>query len=445
MKLNLQQKQSLKLAPAMVQFMELVQMSAQELDDYIMQEALDNPLLDLDQLNRRGQNADAYERARWLRSQLRPVFDASSDSDDPPTPEPMEDWRDDLQNHLLLQLAAAKVSPLQRRMGRYLIGCVDERGYLSEDPSQVAALFQTDTEEAEACFAMLRSFSPPGVCACDLRHCLLSQLPPEDRLAAAIVEQHLDDLAQGHYAQIARALSAGTAEVRKACDRIRALSPRPASGFSGKEKVQYLVPDLLVTEQDGELEVSLFRSYAPDLRINTAYLDLYQDTEDEQVRSYLNERMRAAQQLMSCISQRESSILKCAEAIVELQRDFFLRHDAALRPLTLEDIAARMDVSVSTVSRTVKEKTLQCSRGVLPLRYFFSRSISPARGADASSDDVRQRLQQLIDGEDKSAPLSDQQLCSRLESIGLHISRRTVAKYREQLGIPGTYVRRNSG
>ena len=378
MKLELEIKQSLKLAPAMVQLIELVQMSAQELDDYIMQEALDNPLLDLEQLSRREQNAGAYERARWLQSQRQWEASPLTQQEDAPSQEPEDERRNTLSNALLVQLAAAHVSSVQRGIGRYLIGCVDERGYLNEDPAQVARRFNVTQEEAEACFALLRSFSPPGVCARDLPHCLLMQLPPEDTLAAAIVDGYLDDLAQGHCSQIARALSVSTAEVRQAGSRISALSPRPSSGFVGSKDVQYLVPDILVEERNGELEVSLYRSYMPDLRINNTYLDMYRKTDDEQRRHYLNERMQAAEQLCRCVNQRESSILSCAKEIVAAQRDYFLGRDNTLRPLGLGDIADSLGVSVSTVSRTIKNKYLQCNRGVLPLKHF-PQSVSRFR------------------------------------------------------------------
>ena len=267
------------------------------------------------------------------------------------------------------------------------------------------------------------------------------QLLPEDTLAASIVDDYLEEIALGHYAAVAKALSKNISEIYAAKERIASLSPRPSEGFSESIITQYLIPDVVVecTPQQ-ELEVAMYRSFMPYLRISKEYLDIYKETGDEKVREYLDSKLKSAEQLINSISQREKSILACANIIVEEQRDFFLNVSQSMKPLSQAHVAHRMGVSVSTVSRITTEKYIQCSRGIIPMKQFFSREVDSTEGI--SADQVKENLVSLIQGENRAKPYSDQQLCDLLEQRGIRISRRTVAKYRDLLNIPGTYARK---
>lgn len=446
MRLSLEQKNSLKLTPELRQFMELLQMSAQELASYILNEATNNPLLDIDRLNEYGSPL-----SRLLLSGGSPAHskkpDTREDGEDTFVSTEVgvkNDWDDTLSAYLQFQLAAVKLDPTSQRICRYLIGCVDERGYLTEDPRLTAQRFSVDPEITEHCFSVLRSFSPKGVCARDLKDCLMMQLSvQEDPLVAEIIDLYLDELSKGHYSLMAKQLHTSSAKVQQAASRIRGLSPRPSDGFASTDKgISYLVPDVVLVQREGLMQVSIYSSYRPYLRISRQYLSLLsQQEQDKQLRDYLAERMRAAESLIQNVNQRENTLLSCAGAVVELQKEFF-QGSGGVQPMKLADVAAKVGLHSSTVSRTLKEKYIQCSGGIYPFKYFFSRAIEREEDGPESASNVQDMIRRLVEEEDKKKPLSDQRLCEELERMDIYIARRTVAKYREQLGIPSTLLRK---
>lgn len=290
---------------------------------------------------------------------------------------------------------------------------------------------------------LLKTLEPAGVGAAELSECLALQLERigETGPALTIVRDHLEALARRHDRTIAAKLEISPAQVEEARRVIRELDPRPGSVFQRTEQVFYIQPDLVVEEQDGRLLVKSARGERPSFRVSRYYQKLLEQTEDKEVREYLVDKLRQAENVLWAAEQRGSTLLRCAQVIVERQSGFFCSGPEALRPLRMGEVAQELGLHESTVSRAVREKYLQCPQGLYPLSWFFSRSAGA--GESLSGTAARKLLLRLIDGENKGRPLSDQQLSEEMAREGCPISRRTVAKYREELGIPSASGRKN--
>ena len=280
--------------------------------------------------------------------------------------------------------------------------------------------------------------------AADLSKCLELQLLRigERGPALDIVRDHLEALAKRHYRAIAAALGITQEEVRQAERVIRELEPRPGAVFEQPEQVAYIQPDVFVTEEEGQFVARTRGGERPPFRISGYYRDLLAHSKEREVREYLTGKLRQAEGVLWAIGQRESTLLRCAQSIARHQQDFFRFGPQALVPMRMADVAQELGVHESTVSRTIREKYLQCARGVYPMSYFFSRSATADQSGTMGGTAARALLKQLLDREDKSRPLSDQKLCEEMERQGCPISRRTVAKYREEMNIPGASGRK---
>ena len=310
------------------------------------------------------------------------------------------------------------------------------------DVQELAAGAGVPEEELRRSIGILQTLEPAGVGAADLSRCLYLQLRRigDDGPATQIVLHHLEALARNRYHQIAQTLHISQEEVRRAQQRIRQLDPRPGRQFSPPEPAPMVYPDVFVVEQEGEFVCDDHRRPAPMLHLNRYYQDLYRQTDDPEVKKYLAEKLVQAENVLFALRQRESTMLRCARFVAAGQQAFFRDGPRALRPMYMTEAAQALDVHLSTVSRAVKDKYLQCRQGVFPLSYFFS---APAPdGSDVSRRAVLLQLRELIDGEDKAHPLSDEKLRCLLEQKGCVLSRRTVAKYRDELHIPSTAGRK---
>ena len=341
------------------------------------------------------------------------------------------------------------LEPRVMEAGVFLVESLNQNGWLDEPLEELAADFGCPAEVMERALAAVQSLEPAGVGARTLAECLKLQLirrTPVDKLAVRIVEDYLDALSKSRYGLIARELKVSQEEVRASCDRIRALNPRPGTGFAARENLTYINPDIIVVSFPDHFELLSNDYYFPTLHISGYYSRLLKESDDGQVKEYLADKMRQAKWMVKAIEQRRSTLMACAECILELQEAFFHKGPGHLVPLSLADVAGRIGVHESTVSRAVKDKYIQCSMGVYPLSYFFSRGLgSPAAGRgeeSASPDAAKALLKKLIAGEDKKKPLSDQKLCELMAAQGCPLSRRTVAKYRDELHIPSTTGRK---
>lgn len=453
MELNLTQKQTQTLSPQMVQSMEILQMGSQELLEYIEELAQENPVLEgADSGGKAEEYSQLKRRLDWLESndpQNRDYHrqDTEEDNDFLARYGTVEDRTETLCEHLLAQLEERRLPPAMWRAAALLAGSLNQNGWLDESIPALAAEINCPERLLWQALDVVQSLEPAGVAARSLNECLRLQLlrmEPPSRLALRIAEHYLEPLAKNRYGLIARELGRTQDEVREACDLIRELNPRPGSGYAPAEKTVYINPDLIVISQGDELELVANDSFFPTLRISGYYTRMMKEENDRQVQEYLTDKVRQAKWVVRAIEQRRSTLMACARCILDIQEEFFRKGPGHLVPLTLADVAARLDIHESTVSRAVKDKYLQCAMGVFPLTYFFSRSLGGSDGAGkgTSPDAAKALLKKLIAEEDKHKPLSDQKLCQLMEQEGCHLSRRTVAKYRDELSIPGTTGRK---
>lgn len=424
MELELRQEQQLSMRQ--LHSLRLLQMGRLEMREYLESVAQENPTVELElpheeePLTRQAERW--LDRWRWLEENDRQnsyYERPNQEEEDSPMNRIGTDGglAETLESFLCRQIAGLEVPERQRQLLYYLVGCLEDSGYLTVPAEELAVGAGVPEEELRRSIARLQTLEPAGVGAADLSQCLYLQLQRigDDGPATQIVLHHLEALAKNRYHQIAQTLHISQEEVRRAQQRIRQLDPRPGRQFSPPEP-------------------------APMLHLNRYYQDLYRQTDDPEVKKYLAEKLVQAENVLFALRQRESTMLRCARFVTAGQQAFFRDGPRALRPMYMTEAAQALDVHLSTVSRAVKDKYLQCRQGVFPLSYFFS---APAPdGSDVSRRAVLLQLRELIDGEDKAHPLSDEKLRCLLEQKGCVLSRRTVAKYREELGIPGTAGRR---
>lgn len=456
MNLKQAQTQTQTLSPQMLQSMEILQMGSQELLEYIEEAVQENPVLEVDEATA-GQ--DSFELTRrkleWLEStdlQNRSYYQQDSDEDGDHLSNcgGVESGEEDLYRYIFSQLHLLPLPPDLMRAAEFVVESLDPNGWLDEDNAALAAAHGCAEGLMAQAVETVQELEPAGVAARDLVECLRLQLErrgEEEGLARDIVDGYLDALAKNRLNLIAKELKADLDEVREACDLVRSLNPRPATGFSAREHLTYINPDIIVVSFSDHFELLTNDYFFPTLHMSGYYQGLLKESDDGEVREYLSTKLRQAKWVVRSIEQRRSTLMDCAQCILRRQEDFFRRGAGHLVPMSLSDIAGELGVHESTVSRAVKDKYIQCSVGVYPLNYFFSRGLTNAapgggEGNPASPDFAKALLKRLVGEEDPRKPLSDQKLCEAMERAGCAIARRTVAKYRDELGIPGASGRK---
>ena len=350
-----------------------------------------------------------------------------------------------LREYLLFQINTQDIPEGHKVVLRFLAESTAESGYLEADAiPMMMERYPMKEHTAARILVEFQSLDPVGVGARDLRECLLIQLRQKEasELAIKMVETHLEDLAKNRLSYIAKQLKTTTDEIAEALKEIRSCQPKPGSGFAGERNVEYVIPDILVEHKNNELIVTVNGSVIPHLHISHAYVKMLREGANAETENYISEKLKQAEWALQCISRRESTLQQVAECIVRRQKVFFTEPHGQLTPLRMADVAEELDIHESTVSRAVKEKYLQCDRGVFPLHDFFSKAMA-AEGETVSADSIKDRLKAMIDGENKKKPLSDRELTEKLVADGIQISRRTVAKYREAMEIAGAAGRKS--
>jgi RNA polymerase sigma-54 factor len=466
--LSMQQKTALVLTPRLQQALKLLQMPTLELQQALKQELERNPLLEeVDEVeevketdevkDELGQNEpepvettepDKNQEIDW--SELWPdTFETPSA---PRTEDPDAEFyervpvtRVSLGDHLTEQLHMLSLAPDEFAIGEYLIGSVDENGYLQTSVEEVADVFAVAPEKVEDVLSRIQKFDPAGIAARNLQECLWIQLVArklEDSLAGRIVQEQFDNLLGKRFGEIARSLKCTVEDVQAAGDLIATLDPRPGQEIASEE-TKYVVPDLVVERVGEDFVVSLNDRNVPRLRISAAYQQMLRSkSAGQDEKKFISEKLNSAKWLIQTIEQRRKTMIKVMRRIVEEQRDFFERGVEGLRPLTLQQIANHIGMHESTVSRVTTSKYVQTPRGVFELKYFFSSAIATEEGDDVSAKVAKDKILNLISAEDKRDPLSDQKIAELLHEQGLKIARRTVAKYREALRLLPARARR---
>ncbi len=464
--LNLVQTQKLVMTPELKQAIEILQFNSMELNDFIQDEMLSNPVLkNENQPNTHGEEqpvqpvetqktldtkeifdkidwkdtADEYRNERYSRYQGGDQDEVNYDN--------FVASEDTLMDHLLEQLELSKLDGFEKEVGAFLIQMINDNGYIDVPLDEVAIRFAMTEEEVEDVLFFLQGFEPMGVCARDLRECLLIQLSNStinNPVAREIVDQYLDDLGRNKLSKIAKELSVGIEDVKEAIETIRTLEPKPGRMFASLRSVRYITPDVYIRKMENEYVVVVNDSAAPRLRISNFYKKMLSegDVNDNAV-EYINKKLVDALKLIKSIEQRRNTIYRVVNAILKAQYDFFEKGPVHLKTLTLKDIADEVGVHESTVSRAVNGKYLQCPRGLYEIKYFFQSGVSSVYGDGVSAESIKTVIKDLIENENPKKPLSDQHVSDELNKLGIKISRRTVAKYRDELGILSTSKRKS--
>ncbi|HWP94461.1 MAG TPA: RNA polymerase factor sigma-54 [Gammaproteobacteria bacterium] len=446
--LQLRLGQQLAMTPQLQQAIRLLQLSALELEAEVRQALDSNVMLEAVEDETEGmidaalgvaESPDAHDH-----SDADMAWDdglAYGDGESPP-PEPVAQQSIDLRDYLLQQLALTPMSEADAAIATSLIDALNEDGYLSEDPAEIARQHGVDTAEVEAVLHRLQRFDPAGVGARDLRECLLVQLQQLDSSEPAvadalrIVSLHLDLLAAHKYEWLQRELRLDASRLEAAITLIRSLNPRPAAVLPSAAP-QYIVPDVLVRRRDGQWSVELNPRTVPRIRVNARYARLI-GRDAPSLRSQLQE----ARWLVKSIEMRNETLLKVARAIVARQQAFLEHGEEQMQPMILRDIAQAVGLHESTVSRVTANKYMHTPRGIREFRYFFSSHVTTRNGDERSSTAIRAMIRRLIADEDPACPLSDNRIASILTERGINVARRTVTKYREAMTIPPSHERR---
>jgi RNA polymerase sigma-54 factor len=470
-------QQRLVMTPKLQQALKLLQMPTLELQQVLKQEVLQNPLLEeVDDADVDGDEEEATpaeeaaetkveepeskaeasedeesEEGKKERLDTDDYFESSFGSGDGfANEENREDFvervpvaKQSFSEYLMSQLRLVTKDEGILAIGEYLVGSIDDSGYLTVPLEEVARFFQLPEDggvaEVEKVLRIIQTFDPIGIGARNLKECLLIQLEAKgmgDTLAARIVRDHFEEFKQKKYLDLGKALHVPLKEIQDQAHVIGSLNPKPGLDILGEEP-KYVIPDLVVDRVGDRYIVSLNDRNVPRLRISQSYRDeLQQNIElDSEAKDFIQSRLKNAKWLIQTIEQRRRTMIKVMEAIVEEQREFFEKGAGFLRPLTLQQVASKISMHESTVSRVTTNKYVQTPRGVYELKYFFSSSLSTEDGEEVSAKSAKMRIKDIIAKEDTRRPLSDQKIADILKKDGLIIARRTVAKYREQLGV----------
>ncbi len=484
--LKTEQTQKLVLSTEMIQSLNLLQFTSNELADYIAEKMTDNPLLDFGE-----EESSVYHMVdadRIMNPSEEPTADEYDGYGREPYPDfygTPEEWQQyseygswgsgeyifpyqgygdsagqsyelsvsdefTLEENLLNQVDLSEAPYMVRATAAYIVQTLDENGYLTFSVEEIAQQLDVSEELVEEARHLLWTFDPPGVGAADLQECMKIQLKAIGRLndrISLIIDEHLPALAKGRYTAVGRAVGMTPRAVSETAELIRSLEPKPGRSYASSEATRYIVPDIAVEKINGRYSVTVNGHTAPHLIIRNDYKTMLRDSEQNPgVADFLSDRLNSAVWLIRSIDQRRNTLYRIAEAVTDFQKNFFEKGRSFLKPMTMKQIAERTGLHESTVSRAVSGKYIQCPQGVYELKYFFSggSSFSAESGeADsATSEGLKSMIVQLVEAEDRTSPMSDRRIAEAILIKGIVISRRTVAKYREELGIPSSSDRR---
>ncbi len=450
MDLKLQVKQTQTLSQRMIQSAEILQMTSQELNTYINELALENPVIDIVEPPTAEEQRESIEQQEWLNSfneENYYLYQRQNNDDDYDFKSSWNINTDDgetLQDYLWSQLITENFTDQETEIIKFMLECLDNKGYLEERIETISSYFGTDTEIVEDLLSDLQALDPSGVCARTLEECLKLQLERRDMLTPvleSIIDNCLEMVAKNQIPAIARKLRLSPTETAGYCQIIKSLNPKPGVSFSSRDQLRYIIPDVTIVKFKDHFDILLNESMYPTIELNSYYRQMNQNPESSELKEYLGNKIRQAEWVKQCVTQRGKTLMQVSRAILEHQEEFFTFGPAHLNPLRLADIAQELDIHESTVSRAVSKKYLQCSWGVYPMNFFFSRSVAVQESSSESGTqsvtaaDIKRVLREIIEEENKKKPYSDRLLGEKLAERGISISRRTVAKYREEEGI----------
>lgn len=454
----LEQTQTQRLSPIQIQTIKLITMPVQELEQEVRARMEENPVLDdTPDPNRPEEekdiSLDEYKQEDSIPAYKLRINNYGKD----PLPEynsfsVKESFSQSLQD----QLDYRNLNEKEAQIASFIVGSLDDDGYLRRDIDSLVddLAFRSgvyaEAQEVEDMLKVVQECDPPGVGARDLRECLLLQLKvrkqtPSVVNASRILSDCFPDFSARHFSKIMSKLDISEEELKDAIDRIKKLNPSPGGGSSNsyEDSTRQIIPDFILEENDGHLSFSMPRSSIPELRINRKYAEMIEDARlssdksQMEAAAFVRQKIESAKWLIEAIKQRHNTLNKTMQAILDYQHQYFLTgEESDLRPMVLKDIAAITGFDISTISRVVNSKYIETSFGIIPLKYFFSEGLENSEGEEVSTRELKKALKECVDAEDKTKPLTDEQLVVEMASKGYKVARRTIAKYRDQLGIP---------
>ena len=466
-KQSLELKQTQKLSPQQIQTIKLIELPIQELEQKIRKELEENPVLDEDLPKENEEEGEAPREvslSEYKDDDSIPSYRLRADNyskDERPqynTFSVKESFTQSLQE----QLGYRQLSEHQYAVASFLIGSLDDDGYLRRgldnivDDLSFRANIETNEEELLEMLKVIQEFEPAGVGARDLRECLLIQIrnfkkTPEVEIAVKILKNHFHEFTSKHYQKIMARMNITEDQLRGAISKIVKLNPSPGGQIddSYSDQAQQIVPDFILEYQDGNLKLSMPRFSIPELRVNRKYAELLMDAansserEKKEAAAFVKKKLDSAKWFVEAIKQRHNTLSSTMQAIVDYQKEYFVDGDEThLKPMVLKDIAERTGYDISTISRVVNSKYIETHFGIFSLKYFFSEGLENQDGEEVSTRELKKALQECVDSEDKHKPLTDDELVVKMTEKGYKVARRTIAKYRDQLGIPKARLRK---
>ncbi|MBZ9625293.1 RNA polymerase factor sigma-54 [Clostridium sp. FP2] len=450
--LNLIQEQKLIMTQEMQMSVKLLQMSAYELGQYVNKEMQENPVLEeRDLQNPKNNNTETNEYKeiiKYLEKDDYKIknYSAKSESEEV-SPFYYIAQEKSLKDYLVEQIGELTEKPETLDICKYMVENLDAKGYLSVKLSDICKELTISNEQAENALKIIQSLEPEGIGARDLRECLkiqLYNLGNNDENIYKIIEEYLELLAENKYNIIAKELKITIPHVQKYVDIIKTLEPKPSRGFYTGETVKYIVPDAYINKINEQYFISMNEDMLPKLNINSMYKEIIKNGKDVEAVEYVKEKLNSAMFLIKSIEQRKNTVYRVLEEILVVQKEYFDNGDEYLKPMTLKKIADNLEMHESTISRAIREKYVSVNSGkVIKIKDLFTNGIaSVIGGEDISTINIKSAIKEMVDTEDQKKPLSDQSICNRLNIEGMNISRRTVAKYREELQIKSSSKRK---
>lgn len=449
--LNLTQEQKLIMTQQMQLSVKLLQMSSYDLQEYIENEFQENPILEVDYENEKQEEPTEVINYKELVKYLE--FDnygsqnyKSYDEHEDISPFNFISNEKSLKQYLYEQVSELNESDYTKALCEYIIESLDNKGYLGLSIEDITKELKISIDLFNNALKIVQNFEPYGIGARDLKECLKIQMRKKhiwDDNMSKIVDDHIEDLSENRYQNIAKSLNITVKEAQTYGDKIKNLEPKPSSGFFTGEEVKYIAPDAYIRKVGDKYHIDMNERLIPRLSINTLYKSILSEEKDKLATEFVKDKINSAMFLIKSIEQRKSTIYKVIEKIIELQYDYFEFGKEYLKPMTLKEIAESLNMHESTISRAIKDKYIYTNKGTIKLKDLFTTGVySLNQGEDISVFNIKTEIKKLIEGEDKNKPLSDQVICEKLSKNGMNISRRTVAKYREELQIKSSSKRK---
>ena len=467
LKQGLELKQTQKLSPLQIQTIKLIELPVQELEQRIRKELEENPVLDEDLPGDNDEDAAPREvsLSEYKEDDSIPSYRLRSDNYNSKEERPQYSTfsvKESFTQSLQEQLGYRNLSEHQYAVASFIIGSLDDDGYLRRsldsivDDLSFRANVETDEEEVAQMLQVIQEFEPSGVGARDLRECLLLQIrncrkSPEMENATKILKNHFHQFTSKHYQKIMTRMNLTETELKAAIAKILKLNPSPGGQIddSYNDQAQQIVPDFLLEYKDGEMKLSMPRFSVPELRVNRKYADILieaansSEREKKEAAAFVKKKLDSAKWFVEAVKQRHNTLYSTMQAILDYQREYFIDGDETnLKPMVLKDIAEKTGFDISTISRVVNSKYIETHFGIYSLKYFFSEGLENQDGEEVSTRELKMALQECVDTEDKRKPLTDDELVEKMTEKGYKVARRTIAKYRDQLGIPKARLRK---